>query len=306
MDLRQLRYFITVAEEGHITRAAERLNIQQPPLSRLIGNIEKELDVQLFRRKPRGVELTEAGRVFLDKARAALTNIEQAVVGAKRTARGEQGQISVGIVHTAAFQPPTPTIIDAFRQAFPLVSITLRETTTGELFEEVRNERVDVAFLRSLPVNLEGLRVDHLFDEPLVVAMPSGHPLATAKTSRGMLSLKMLAGESFVIQGRQSGLPLYATTFAACHAAGFSPKVALEISRITSALAYVAAEFGIALIPACFQRLQIEGVSYRRLAHAPTMPLVLVSRRGDPSALIRNFVKLARNQWKDFANNQAR
>jgi DNA-binding transcriptional LysR family regulator len=306
MELRQLRYFIAVAEEGHITRAAERLNIQQPPLSRLIKSIEKELDVQLFRRKPRGVELTEAGRAFLDKTRAALANIEQAAVGVKRAARGEQGRISVGIVHTAAFLLPTPTIIDAFRQAFPLVSVTLRESSTGELSEDVRQERADVAFLRSPPANSEGLHIDHLFDEPLVVAIPGGHPLATTKPSRKLLSLKVFAEESFVIQGRQSGAPLYTATITACHAAGFRPKVGQEVSRFTSALAYVAAGLGVALVPSCLQRLQMDGVLYRRLAHAPTLPLVLVSRRSDPSVVTRNFVKLARNQWKDFSDKQAR
>jgi DNA-binding transcriptional LysR family regulator len=122
MELRQLRYFIAVAEEGHITRAAERLGMQQPPLSRQIKAIEREMDVQLFRRKARGVDLTDAGRAFLDDARAMLSHLDHALDTAKRAARGEQGQVSVGYTSSPAFHPLVPRVIREFRCAFPLVS----------------------------------------------------------------------------------------------------------------------------------------------------------------------------------------
>src|SRR5205814_9488486 len=122
MDLRQLRYFITVAEEGHITRAAERLGMQQPPLSQRIKAIERELDVQLFRRKPRGVELTDAGQVFLDNARAILAQLTHAFQATRRTARGQQGRLCVGVTPTSPFHPFVPNVIRAFREAFPLRS----------------------------------------------------------------------------------------------------------------------------------------------------------------------------------------
>lgn len=117
MDLRQLRYFVAVAEEGHITRAAERLGMQQPPLSQQIKAIEHELDVQLFRRKARGVELTESGRVLLDQARAVLERLDHALLVTRRAARGEQGRLSVGIAPTAPFHPFVPQVIRAFREA---------------------------------------------------------------------------------------------------------------------------------------------------------------------------------------------
>src|SRR5262245_59046334 len=103
MDLRHLRYFITVAEEGHITRAAERLGMQQPPLSQRIKAIERELDVQLFRRKPRGVELTDAGQAFLKNAQAVLAQFDRTFETTRRTARGEEGEICVGITPTSPF-----------------------------------------------------------------------------------------------------------------------------------------------------------------------------------------------------------
>src|SRR5262245_48306104 len=133
MELRHLRYFIVVAEEGHITRAAERLDIQQPPLSRLIKTIERELGVQLFRRKPRGVELTEAGRAFLDRACRILADLDKAYETTRSTARGEQGHICVGVTPTSPFHPVVPRVIRAFRDGFPLVSLTLQEALSHEL-----------------------------------------------------------------------------------------------------------------------------------------------------------------------------
>jgi DNA-binding transcriptional LysR family regulator len=138
MELRHLRYFIAVAEEGHITRAAERLGMQQPPLSRQIKAIEQEMDVQLFRRKARGVELTDAGRAFLDDARGMLGHLDEAFDTARRTARGEQGRISVGCTNAAAFHPLAARVIREFRQALPLVSLTLEESSPYNLIESPR------------------------------------------------------------------------------------------------------------------------------------------------------------------------
>src|SRR5215218_3542090 len=123
MELRHLRYFVAVAEEGHITRAAERLGIQQPPLSHQIRALERELGVQLFRRLPRGVELTQAGCSFLEDARAALARVGHGVEAARRAARGEQGHLRLAVPPTAPFLPFVPQVILAFRQAWPLVSV---------------------------------------------------------------------------------------------------------------------------------------------------------------------------------------
>ena len=233
MDLRHLRYFIAVAEEGHLTRAAERLGIEQPSLSRLIKTIEQDLDVQLFRRKPRGVELTDAGRAFLDKARAILASVDQAVVTVKRAARGEQGHISVGLVHTASFHPFVPPLIRAYRESFPLVALTLEELGSDVLIQYLRDERIDVAFIRSLPADSSDLLISRLLEEEVVAALPRGHPLALEKGKRDtLLPVKALANEPFIL-GRHLTLALHAATIAACHAAGFVPKVAQEIPRTT-------------------------------------------------------------------------
>src|SRR5215813_9694784 len=142
MELRQLRYFIAVAEERHITRAAERLGIQPPPLSRQIKAIEREAGVQLFRRKPRGVELTDAGHALLDDARAMLAHLDHALDTARRTARGELGRISIGYTSGAGIHPLLQGIIREFRGDFPLVSVTLSEDFPYELSERLRRDQI--------------------------------------------------------------------------------------------------------------------------------------------------------------------
>ena len=132
MELRHLRYFIAIAEEGHITRAAERLGMQQPPLSQQLKAMERELDVQLFIRKARGVELTDAGRALLDEARGMLAQLDRAVEATRRAARGEQGRLCLGVTSTTPFHPLVPRAIRAFRAACPLVSLTVEECLSNE------------------------------------------------------------------------------------------------------------------------------------------------------------------------------
>ena len=303
MELRHLRYFVAVAEEGHITRAAERLGIEQPPLSHQIKALERELDVQLFYRKARGVELTEAGRALFDDARTILARLNHAVEATRRTARGEQGRICVGITATSPFHPFVPRAIRAFREAFPLVSLTLEEQVSLELIERLRSERMDVAFIRAAIADPQGLVVTPLLEEPLVVVLPSHHTLLQGAGSclHTGVSLKALANETFVVYG-PPGTGMYDATFIACHAAGFSPCIGQEAPRIASALSLVAAGLGISLVPASLKRMHMEGVEYRHLEGAirPKAVLNLASRRGDPSAVVQRFVSLVKRTAKVF------
>ncbi|WP_210208209.1 LysR family transcriptional regulator [Rhodoplanes roseus] len=301
MELRHLRYFVAVAEESHITRAAERLGLQQPPLSQQMKALERELGVQLLRRRPRGVELTAAGRSFLADARAVLAQAEHAVAGARRTARGEQGQICIGFTSSAPFHPLVPRLIRTFRETFPGVAATLEEGGTLELVDGVQRETVDVAVVRT-PVEADGLVVHPLLAEPMVVALPRAHGLAGGAAGAS-LSLKALAGETFILYRRRSGPGLYDAIIGACRAAGFSPAVGQEVPRIVSTLNLVAAGLGLSLVPQSLARMQMDGVVYRRLKGrpTPTAPLLLVARRGDPSATVRQFLSLARKAAKSFA-----
>lgn len=300
MELRHLRYLIAVAEEGHITRAAERLDMQQPPLSRQIRIIEREVGTALFRRKPRGVELTDAGRAFLDGARQILATLNVTLETTRRTARGEQGRISVGSTNGAVLNPFVPRIIREFRDAFPLVSVSLIESYSNDLVDRIRNSQIDIAFIRtSIPAS-EEMVVDLLQNEPEVVALPIRHALAPRKgRSDAPLSLKDLAAETFLAFGGPQGrLTMQGNALiAACEQAGFSPRVNPVASNSIPRLSLVAAGLGIAVLPASVQRVGIEGVVYRRLKNA-SQPLNLVSRRGDTSAVIRQFVKLAKRTTK--------
>jgi DNA-binding transcriptional LysR family regulator len=299
MELRHLRYFIAVAEEKHVTRAAERLGMQQPPLSQQIRALERELDVQLFRRKPRGVELTDAGLALLTDARAILSHIDHAFAATKRTARGEQGRIAVGFTSSAPFHPFVPRIIRTYREAFPLVSLTLEEGGTMELIDDLRNERIDAAFVRTAIADQEGLVVDPLLQEAMVLALPRAHLLAR-RTNKGV-PLKALADETFIVYRRHSGPGLYDAILSACNAAGFSPRVGQEAPRIVSTLNLVAAGLGVSLVPESLQRMRMDGVAFRRVAGVaqPKAPLYLASRRGETSAAVRRFLELVKRPGRN-------
>jgi DNA-binding transcriptional LysR family regulator len=299
MELRHLRYFVAVAEEKHVTRAAERLGMQQPPLSQQIRALERELDVQLFRRKPRGVELTDAGGALLADARAILAHIDLAFATTKRTARGEQGQIFVGFTSSAPFHPFVPRIIRAYRDAFPRVSLRLDESGTTELIDHLRNEQIDAAFIRTAIASQAGLVVNPLLQEAMVLALPNSHPLVRRASADASVALKALADETFIAYRRHSGPGLYDAILSACTAAGFSPRVGQEAPRIVSTLNLVAAGLGISIVPESLQRMRMDGVVYRRLAGVqPRAPLYLASRRGETSAAVQKFLNLVKRTAK--------
>jgi DNA-binding transcriptional LysR family regulator len=169
--------------------------------------------------------------------------------------------------------------------------------------ERLCNEQIDAAFVRTRFADRQGLVVDLLSDEPLVVALPVGHLLAQSNgRDNTAISIKALAGETFIIQGSRFMLGLYAATVAACHAAGFTPRIGPEASNHASTLNLVAVGLGVSLVPVSLRRMHIDGVTYRTLKgpDLPTLPLDLASRRGDPSAVVRHFLKLVRQAAKDF------
>jgi DNA-binding transcriptional LysR family regulator len=291
MELRHLRYFVAVAEEGHVTRAAERLGIQQPPLSQQIRALEAELDAQLFHRKPRGVELTPAGRAFFDEARAILTRVGDAVTATRQAARGETGRIGLGFTSSASFHPFVPRAIRAFRERHPLVALTLEESGTVELVAALRSPAIDIAFVRSPVSESADLVIRPLLEEAMVAALPSGHPLGAAADP---LPLAALAGETFILYRRPVGPGLHDAIIAACDRAGFSPQIGQEAPRMLSTLSLVAAGLGVTLVPQSMSRLEAEGVIYRPLTAAAqlTAPLNLAYRRGKSDAAVRRFIAL--------------
>ena len=292
MELRHLRYFVTVAHEGHITRAAEKLRMQQPPLSQQIRALEREVDATLFVRHPRGVTLTDAGRAFLKDAESILSEVEHAKLRARRTARGEVGRIAVGFTTSAPFHPLVARAMREFRLTRPDVSFVLEESSSADMVSGLRDGRLDVAFIRSGLVDPEGITVHALLQEDTAVAFPAKHPLS----KRPALALKELAEEMFILYRRPDGRGLYDVIIAACSEAGFSPHIGQEAPRIVSTLNLVAAGLGITIVPASLSRLPLEGVVYRPLKGKPALkvPLNLACRRDERSAATLAFIDLVR------------
>jgi DNA-binding transcriptional LysR family regulator len=295
MDLRHLRYFVAVAEEGHITRAAERLGIQQPPLSQQIRALERELDVQLLHRLPRGVALTAAGEAFLAEARTILARVGEARLAAQRAARGETGRIGIGFTSSASFHPLVPRTIRAFSDDNPMVGLSLEESGTGELVEAIQAGRIAVAFVRSPTAAAADITVHSVLTEDMVAVLPTGHRLA-AEADAAPLPLAELATETFILYRRPLGPGLYDAIIAACQRAGFSPKIGQEAPRMLATLSLVAAGLGVTLVPDSMRRLQVEGVAYRGIDKRAGLvaPLNLAHRRGETAPAARRFIALAR------------
>jgi DNA-binding transcriptional LysR family regulator len=292
IELTDLRYFVAVAEEGHVTRAAERLGMQQPPLSMRIKLLEAKLDVQLFRRKSRGMELTDAGRALLQDAQDVLQRLDRAVVSSKAVARGLKGQLRIGIAPTAPFHPFVPRSIRAFRSAFPEVSLSISEGLSHEVQRELVHRLSDVAFVRVATLSDPELTANVLFEEPLIAALPEAHRFARERR-RVLPSLKCLQADAFVLYG-PPGTGLYDETMRACARAGFSPVIGQLAPRITSTLGFVAAGMGVALVPDSMSHVSVDGVVYKRLPTSVSAKAVLsiASRRHDPSAVVQNFLRL--------------
>jgi len=200
----------------------------------------------------------------------------------------------------STFHPFVSRAIRTFRESFPLVSLRLEEVISDELVERVRNGRIDVAFTRTPVAHPDGLVVSSLLEEPLLLALPSAHPLARTGRNDGAISLKRLAQETFIVYG-PPGSGLIEATTAGCHAAGFNPRIGQAAPRVTSAIGLVASGLGISLVPASLRHFHVDGMIYRRLKGSPQPKAILnlVSRRGDPSAVIRHFLLLVKRALKD-------
>lgn len=288
MELRHLRYFIAVAEELHFSRAAERLQIAQPPLSQQIRSLEKELGVQLFERTKRRVQLTEAGQIFLEEARLVLIQVEQAVRAAQRASRGEIGRLGVG-VNSSATQSYVPEILRVFRERFPCVELVLHELTSHKQVQRIRDNRIDVGFLWLQNVEDSALSFMSIWQEPLIVALPETHPLA----SLPQIPLEALVREPFVVPPRYLGAGFYSQIISLCQQAGFSPKVAQEAMLMQTIVSLVAGGVGVALVPASLQNLQRVGVVYKALqGQTPELEMAIVWRRDNSSPILREFLKV--------------
>ncbi|WP_416364910.1 LysR family transcriptional regulator [Pseudomonas sp. NFX183] len=292
LELRQLRAFVAIAEEGYITRAAQRLGMQQPPLTRMLQSLEAELGVTLMERLPRGVRPTTAGLALLDEAREVLARADGVADIVRRAARGERGRLAIGFTSSAALHPFVPSVLRVFRETFVGVSVALEEAGTGELLDALALERLDAAFIRSPLSGSQTLQDQPILVEPMLLALPTDHPLANDAATP--LPLATLATEAFVLYRRRVGLGLYDAILVACREAGFSPQVVQEAPRMTATLSLVAAGLGVSIVPASMQRLRGDGIVYRELTDCQSLvaPLHLATRVGDGSAVLQRFKQM--------------
>ncbi|MDB6035467.1 MAG: LysR family transcriptional regulator [Verrucomicrobiales bacterium] len=294
MDLRHLRYYQAVAEELSFSKAARRLHIAQPALSRAVKELEEALGVELLTRTRRSVMMTQAGSVLLHETALLLQRFNETMLRVRRTAAGEEGELRLGYIG-----PPTQAflgrIVKEFRKRYPRVAVVLEERTPERVWEMVAKGRLAVGLTRPvLPHHALGLNTIVLRQERLHAALPAGHPLAKNRSLRW----KQLANQPLIILSRREGISLHDAVLAACHQAGFAPSMAHTPSLITTVLSYVEAEAGIGVVSESICSLG-EGMPlvFRPLTPAQTVELVMVwPEKNDtpPAAAFRRLVC----EWK--------
>ncbi|AJX00930.1 bacterial regulatory helix-turn-helix, lysR family protein [Burkholderia gladioli] len=289
MELRHLRYFLAIAEESNVTRAAERLGIGQPPLSQQIRNLERELGVELFRRTAHGVVLTSAGQAFRVEAARVLDDAARARRAAQQAGNGETGILRLGFTASAVFNPVVPALIQRFKAAYPGVDVSLDEANTPELVRRLADERLDAVFVRPCPTSFEGLALRPFPDEPMKLVVPASHRFA----QRRRVALAELADEAFVLVPGPAGATLYAEILDACRRAGFLPRLAQEAPQISSVINLVAAGLGLSIVPAAFEQVRVQGVRYLDIDGVPAVArLALATREREREQVVANLMAL--------------
>ena len=289
MELRHLRYFVAVAREGHVTRAAEKLRMQQPPLSQQIRALEEEVGATLLLRNQRKVELTAAGAAFLARAREILAAVEDAALEARRVQRGEVGRLAIGFVGSAMYSF-VPELLRAFRDRYPDIQLRLHELGTTEQLRQLENGRLDVGFMR-IPVARPELRVETVLDEEVVAALPDLHPLAAQLE----VTLDDLRGQPLVLLTRSGAPGLRAALDGTIDRLGGEDNIVQEAAEMQTVIGLVAAGVGISLVPESVRALVRHGVTYRPLdGKTPVVRLAMAWRASDDSPVLTAFLEKAR------------
>jgi DNA-binding transcriptional LysR family regulator len=301
MNLERLERFVFLATlkndvgqtDINISRAAEQLHIPQPYLSKQIKQLEKELGVELFVRKPR-LELTPYGKVFLKEAKHLLEQVQRMKLSAQQAGDGEIGRLTVGI-NTSISNSLLPDILHVFCQKFPKVDLSLQELVFEESRQRLQDRVIDVDFENLYNLqdvdNQHCLTYEVVYQEPLVMVLPKDHPLAHSP----QVQLQDFANESFVLPCHNSVPALHTVIRMACIEAGFHPKVVQEAVWMATVLGLVAGEIGVALLPANVMNLQRTGVLYRQLqGQSPVFQMAIAWRRDNPSKILSNFLNVVR------------
>lgn len=284
VELRHLRYFVAVAEETHFGRAAERLGIAQPPLSKQLQDLERELGYSLFDRSRRPVELTAAGDALLQHARTILESVEIGVREVRRAGAGHSGRVSIGYPPSLAYSGLTE-VLRAFRERSPEVAIVVHEMAPMDQIDALKRGDLDVGFIRA-PLHEPQLASENVRTEKLVLALPADHRLAV----RERIALSAVANEPFVFFPRARGPGFFDFLMGFCRDSGFTPRIVQEAPQI-DVLALVAAGFGLSIMPDSVREFRRADIVLRPIIGSPTTELRLVWRSGDPSPAVARFVE---------------
>jgi DNA-binding transcriptional LysR family regulator len=291
MEMRQLKYFVAVAEELHFGRAAERLNMCQPPLSQQIKNLEEELGAQLFQRKNKKISLTEAGVAFLQEAREILDKTRYATEKVRGIARGVLGRISLGLV-LPAMDTFVPDAIREFRLQNPMIEIQLLEMGTSAQLTALKAGDIHMGVMRLFQHDTKGLTIEKIVEEPYILAIPSGHRLESLDT----IPLSSLDGEPLIFFPRRLHAKLHDRIIECLEAVGCNPIISQEATTKFASVALVAAGFGVALVPESTQKHMRSGVVYRNVSgDLPMVELSLVWQEQKTLPSLHNLIATIRN-----------
>jgi DNA-binding transcriptional LysR family regulator len=296
MDLRHMRYFVTVVDERSFTRAAEKLHIAQPPLSRTIQQLEEEIGAQLIDREHRPLRLTEAGQLFLEQATQILRRFDDLRVVMGRASQPTSSRFTIGFVASTMYAA-LPDLIRRFRALTPGLDLQFVESTSVQQIVALKEKRIDVGFGRLRRDDPE-IRRDVLREERLVVALPVGHALAKVD---GSLSLAGIAAEPLIVYP-SAPRPSYADQVISIYRdRGLEPVIAYEARELQTAIGLVAAEMGLCIVPTSVQRLRRDDVVYRRLdEEGITSPIIMSRRLDDDSRELKVLSRViidAYRQW---------
>lgn len=291
MDLRQLRYFVVLADELHFRRAAERLSITQAPLSVAIQNLERELGGQLFHRTQRRVALTDIGRVFREHALAVLGRLDSSLDDIREMVSGHSGQLRIGFTGAATLLSFFARMICDFRTRYPKVLVTLLDmSSTGQLAALDRRE-IDVGIIRSHGAHPRSdLSLIKLISDPLVVAMRDDSLLA----GRATVTIADLRDQPLIFYPAKSGIGLYEHVVRLCARHGFTPNVVQEAQEPATIVGLAASGLGVAVVPSELQCISVPNLIFRRLADVEAMTdLLLATRAGDGNQIVAHFKHIA-------------
>ncbi len=310
MELRHLRYFVAVGENLHFGRAADKLHISQPPLTRQIQQLEQELGVTLFARTNRRVELTSIGEQFMAEAKPLLAQFDSLKHHVSESAAGRLGKLSIGFISVADYHV-LPSLLREFQSSYPNVTLNLREATTDLQLEALRNGEIDIGIVLA-PLIDASLQFQPLFQEELVAVLPASIAGNNSRDLQAPISVKALAEQPFVMFPRHSAPGLHDAITGVCDRAGFAPHVGQEAIQMQTIISLVSVGMGVALVPASLTNLGRAGVIYRPLKEkSPLVTTGLAWKNSNSSPTLRAFLEVVARMklppnWQAFQKQKSK